>query len=705
LEYSKEQKLLSEARDRLKLCIDEDNENRQAAYDDLRFISIEGAQWPDSIRAERESEGRPCITTNKLPTFIDQVVGDERQNRPSVKVIPVDSKADPIIADILSGWIKNVEQTSNSDTAVDHGFEHAVACGYGAMRVVTEYSTDDSFDQDVFIRKIDNALSVYWGRHSEYDCSDAQYCFVVSDISRDEYKDKYDDNPMPFNSADSQFIENWCTEDTVRVCEYFVKEPVIKTIHLLEDGRVVDKLQPGDVSIKKRKVSTYKIKWYLLSGNKVLDEKDWPGKKYIPIIPIWGKELNVGGRRVLRGLIRNAKDPQRLYNYFKSCNAELVALAPKTPYIATAKQIAGHENQWNEAHRKNYAYLLVNPDEKAPGWPHREAPPQASSAMAEQIAQADQEIRDTTGLQKASLGMQSNERSGTAIRERQREGDTGTFAFIDNLARSIAYMGRVLVDIAPAILDTERIIRLGLEDGTQRFEAINIQTETGKILNDLSLGTYDVVVTVGPSFTTQRSEARQSMQEFMQYVPQSAPLIGDLFAKNMDWPGAAEFSERLATMLPPEIKAKRDAKEAAAKGLPPTPPPQQPPDPMVMAKLEEEKLNLQLKQIEIEQEKVKLEQLQVELQLKAAESKGTMKAMIDEIIAEDKQQATQPQTIQPQPSQGQETPPPSPEEFQQFLQSPQGQAWQAQQQGQPMQSEGFEQTAIQNEMNPPEGEV
>jgi hypothetical protein len=626
-------KILKEARDRLKRAMEEDEENRRLALEDLRFIAIEGAQWPDAIRAEREGDGRPCITTNKMPTFIDQVVGDQRMNRPSIKVIPVDDKGDPYIAQILGGWIKNVQQVSKADVAIDHGFEHAVACGYGALRVVTEYENDDSFEQDAVIKKVDNALAVFWGPHSEYDCSDAKYCFLISDMEREEYKAQYGDGAMPFNQADSQYIEGWCATDTVRLAEYFVKEPTEKTIYQLADGRVVDKLDPMDGKpTKKRKTSGYKIKWYLLSGNKVLDEKEWVGKKYIPVIPIWGKELNVGGKRKIRGLIRNAKDPQRMYNYWSSADTEMVALAPKVPYLATPKQILGHEAQWKEAHRKNYPYLLVNPDDKAPGWPHREAPPQVSTAMVAKIQMADQEIRDTMGLQKASLGMQSNERSGKAIMERKKEGDVGTFAFIDNLARSIEHLGRVLVDVAPGVLDTERIVRLGMEDGLQKFEGVNVQTEEGGILNDLSIGKYDVVVTVGPSFTTQRTEARQSMSEFIQYYPQAAPLIGDLYAKSMDWPGADDMAERLEYMLPPEIKQKKAEERAKANGQQPPAPPQQqgpPPDPTIELKMQElsiqlqqEQVKLQDLQIKLEQEKERLAGIHLDNQIKLATSRA-----------------------------------------------------------------------------------
>ena len=649
MNQEQERKILKEAQDRLRKAIEEDDENRKLAKDDLEFVAVEGKQWPEQIKAEREAEGRPCITINKMPAFIDQVVGDQRMNRPSIRVVPVDSKADVKVAKILGGWIKHVQQISKSDVAIDHGFEHAVACGYGAWRVTTRYTSDSAFEQEAYIEVIENALAVFWGKHVEYDCSDAMYCFIVSDMDRDEFKDKYKVEPISFNATSDQFVDGWATKNTVRVAEYFVKVPVTKTLYLLEDGRTVEKTGEGDIVARTRKVQSFKIMWYLLTGDRVLESKEWLGKKYIPVVPVWGKEFNIAGKRKVRGLIRNAKDAQRLYNYWYSVDTETIALQPKIPYILTPKQVAGHEDQWKEAHRKNYPYLLANADKDAPGWPHRESPPQASSAFVEKIRSTDQEIRDTVGLQKAALGMQSNERSGAAIRERKKEGDVGTFAFIDNLSRSLEHTGRILVDIAPALLDTERAVRLGLEDGDFEFTTVNIIAPDGSILNDLSMGTYDVVVTVGPSFTTQRTEARQSMQEFIQYYPDAAPIIGDLYAKSMDWPEAEQVAERLAFLLPPEIKAKKAADEARKNGEPPpepVQPPAPPPDPMAELKIQEEqlklqelKIKLQQEQVRLQQEQAKLESMQVETELMIKKSKEDIRRMMDEIEKEDSEPA------------------------------------------------------------------
>lgn len=632
------QKLLKEARTRLKWSMDEDDFNRKKALEDLEFITVEGAQWPPLIKAEREANGQPCLEINKLPTFIAQVVGDQRMNRPAIKVIPVDSKADIKIARILSGWVKHVEKISSSDEAVDHAFEHAVACGYGAIRVVTDF-IPGSFDQEAYIQKIDNALAVYWGKHTKYDCSDAEYCFIIADISRDEYIDTYDKEPMPFNYTDSQYVEGWCTKDTVRVAEYFKKAYTNKKIYQLKSGKVVDKLEEGDIVVKEREEKVCKIMRYLLSGNDILEENEWAGKRYIPVIPVWGKELNVGGKRYIRGLIRNAKDSQRMYNYWQSSDTESVALQPRAPYLATAKQLESYENMWKEAHKKNYPYLLYNVDPQAAGTPQRQQPAIASSAMTERIAMADQEMRDTVGLQKASLGMQSNERSGAAIRERKKEGDVGTFAFIDNLARSIQHVGRVLVDTAVSILDTERIVRLGLEDDTYEFETINAADGTN-IINDISTGIYDVTVTIGPSFTTQRTESQQSMREFIQYVPNAGPYIGDIYASTMDWPRADEVQDRLELMLPPEIQAKlneKKAKKAAAGGdagdieAVSQPQPAQP-NPLDILRIQQEELKLQEQQLKVQQEAEKLKGLQIDNELSVMASKENVRKIVKEFV-------------------------------------------------------------------------
>lgn len=622
------------------LALELDQDNREKAQEDLKFLDGE-EQWPADIKAAREAEGRPCLVINKLPGFLDQVVGDQRQNRPAIKVLPVDDTADPEIAKIYEGLIRNIENTSQADVAYDHAFEHAAGCGYGAFRVVTEYADDDVFEQDIKIKKIDNAFSVVFDPEAkEVDKSDGRFVFIIEDILRETYKERYPDKtPIEFDVKADEGLKSWCTEDTVRVVEYFKKEPITKTIYLLADGTVTDKIQEGDEVVRERQVKTHKIVWYKIDGYQILEgPKDWSGK-YFPIVPVWGKELNINGKRKIRGLVRHAKDPQRMYNYHRSSEVEVTALAPKAPYLLTPKQIDGFESQWQQAYKKNFPYLLFNHDPQEPGAPKRQLPGQIPTGDAHQVATANDELKATTGIYDASLGNRSNETSGRAIRERKVEGDVATFAYIDNLARAIRHCGRILVDLIPKIYDTERIVRLRGEDGKEEFVPINktyVDPETGEVgvYNDLTVGKYDVVVSVGPSYTTQREEAADSMLGFIKAVPQAAPMIGDLIAKNMNWPGAEEIAERLK---PPGVDDENG--EGGPQGIPPEQVDQivaeavaqHEQEIMDSFKIKQEELKVKREELQLEVKRLELAQKEAELQGYDERIRQAVMAVLQEI--------------------------------------------------------------------------
>lgn len=575
--------LLATAKKRLKEAMDFVDEGRQDMLDDLRFLN--GEQWPEALKAERERDGRPCIVINKQQTFVDQVAGDIRQNTPSIKVKPVDGKSDPIVAEIMTGLIRNIEVQSNADTAYDTAAESAVECGEGAFRVATKYTDDDVFDQDIVIKRIKNPFTVYWDPASqEWDHSDAKWCLVTQMMSKEDFETEYPD--MAFQSSDGKNDANsgWAVGNQVRIAEYFYQEEKKKKLYLMKDPltgattTTEEKLEGWEV-VKDRDVVTNSLKWCKLSGAEILEgPQDWPGR-YIPICTVYGKELNIEDKTIFRGVIRNSKDPQRLYNYSRSTSAETISLAPKAPWLVTPKQMGEYKAFWDQSHKRNFPYLPYNGDPQAPGPPTRTFPSMASTGLQMEIQISDQEMHDTTGLQQASLGKKSNEQSGRAIVARQREGDVANFAYYDNLGRAIKYCGKVLVDLIPKIYDTERIIRVLGEDGTEDFVPVNqnIALPNGKqAFFDLTAGKYDVVVSIGPSYTTQREEAADSMMAFLGAFPAAAPLIGDLVAKNMDWPGADEIEKRLKSLLPPGM---------AEEEGPPQPPPQPPPpDPEKMAK-------------------------------------------------------------------------------------------------------------------------
>lgn len=584
-------KLLAEARSRMTMAISAYSDSREDEIDDLRFYAGSPDnqwQWPADVLQTRGSvqgqtiNARPCLTINKLPQHVHQVTNDQRQNRPSVKVIPANDAANEAMAEVYNGVIRHIEYISDADVAYDTACENQVAYGEGYIRLLTDYCDESSFDQDIKIGRIRNSFSVYMDPLIQDPTgADARWCFITEDLTKTEYERLYP-NAAPISTLMSlgvgdQSIQQWLNEDTVRIAEYFYYELTKKRLNQYPNGAAVFEGTPEDKAFKalygrplrSRDSEIKQVKWCKINGYEVLEESDWPGR-WIPVVRVVGNEYEVDGRLYVSGLVRNAKDAQRMYNYWVSQEAEMLALAPKAPFIGYGGQFEGYETQWKTANTNNWPYLEVNPDVTDGAGsilplPQRAQPPMASSGLLQAKAGAAEDIKNTTGQYNASLGMTSNERSGKAILARQREADTGTYHYVDNLARAIRHVGRQLVDIIPKIYDTERIARIIGEDGessTVKFnpmqpEAVKeIRDQNGTIIDKIynpSVGKYDVCVITGPGYATKRQEALESMAQLLQGNPQLWAAAGDLFVKNMDWPGAQELAKRLAKTIDPKL--------------------------------------------------------------------------------------------------------------------------------------------------------
>ena len=564
--------LLAEIRERRDDAYQADQDNVTAAQSDLTMLG--GDQWPQDVKLDRESDNRPCVTQNELPQFVRQVVGDMRSQRPAIKVNPDGSGAEKKVAEIYTGIIRDIEAKAASARPYITAGASAARCGIGHWRILHDYESDKSFDQCIKIECIDDPFAVLWDPlATNITRSDANYCFVNFLMDEDTFEKTYPDaQPVDFESN-----EPWCNDwldrssRSIRVCEYWRKKPTKRKLVELQDGFVgfQDEFEKngitGPVAIKRsRDVESFEVECIKTNGFEILEEAvKWP-TRHIPIIPVVGEEFNVGEKRRRHSVIRFAKDSQQLLNYWLSQQTEYVALQPKAPYIATAKQIGPYKDMWTEANVKNRPVLIYDADPQAGGAPQRAQPPVSAQGIAEQIMLQKEALRATTGIYDAGLGKKSNETSGVAIAQRQRESDVGTSEFLDNLAASIAYTGEIIVDLIPFIYDTERQIRVLSEDGTETFEQINqrmMTPEGEQIVNALGRGRYAVTVTTGPSYTTKRQEAAESMLMFVQANPQAAQYVLDLIAQNMDWPGAEQFAERFKKMLPPQLMPESDDPE------------------------------------------------------------------------------------------------------------------------------------------------
>jgi hypothetical protein len=604
-------------RERMQDAIDNDRENRDESLDDFENL-IGVGQWPDEIRREREEDGRPCLTINRLPQFVRQVTGDIRRMNPAIKVLPGDNESSQETAEIIEGLTRQIQTESDASSVYEWAAECAAACGIGWFRIITDWSDDASFTQEIRLEPIKNPLAVYFDPVSEKTTrEDAQYLFITSKMRIAEFEGQYPGFSVVDAEHDAQVegISNWYNQDTVVVAEYYWKEPVEKTIHLLVDGRTVEELPQGMTAVRSRKVQSHKVMWAKVSGKDVLEGPTEIPSRYIPVVCVPGEEWMVGDRVYRSSVIRFAKDPQRLYNYWRSAQTELVALQPKAPFLVTAKQVAGLETYWNEANNSNRPYLPYNPDEKAANPPARSQPPVASQGMMQEVLTAADDMQATTGIYDASLGQRSNETSGVAIRQRQMEADVGTSIYSDNMAKAVELAGRIIVDMIPRVYDTQRTIRiLGLDD-QEKMETINaiFMTQDGPVkVNDLTVGKYAVKISVGPNYSTMRQEAAESMIAFVQAFPQAAPVVGDLIAKNMDWPQADQFAERLKALLPPGIVPAEEM----------TPEQQQQMQGQMQAQQQQMAFQEQMMQAELAMKQTEAEVKRAEVQIKAQEAQG-----------------------------------------------------------------------------------
>jgi len=588
--------ILATARSRLDMAMSALSESREDENDDLKFYAGSPDnhwQWPADVLATRGAvqgqtiNARPCLTINKLPQHVRQVTNDQRQNRPGAKVIPVDDNADVEVADIFNGMIRHIEYISDADVAYDTACENQVAYGEGYIRLLTEYCEDNTFDQDIKIGRIRNSFSVYMDPTIQDPTgADAKYCFITEDITKEEFERMYPD-AAPITTLQSlgvgdQSISNWLNEDTIRIADYYYIDYDRATLNLYPGNQTAFAGTPEDKQMKEfygkplksRESDRPKVRYCKINGYEILEQREWAGK-YIPVIRIVGNEFEVDGRLYVSGLVRNAKDAQRMYNYWVSQEAEMLALAPKAPFIGYGGQFEGYETQWKTANTTNWPYLEVNPDvTDGQGavlpLPQRAQPPMASSGLLQAKSGASEDIKSTTGQYNASLGMGSNERSGRAILARQREGDVGTYHYGDNLARGVKHIARQLIDLIPKIYDTQRIARIIGEDGETKMVKINpdqpqpvnkIVNQEGIVIEKIynpSIGKYDVVATTGPGYATKRQAALEAMAQLLQGNPNLWAVAGDLFVKNMDWPGAQEMSKRFAKTIDPKFLSDGD---------------------------------------------------------------------------------------------------------------------------------------------------
>lgn len=589
---------LKDLREDYDLDLEADRENRIEAMDDKNFAA--GNQWDPIVLEHRK--GLPCLVINSIPQFTAQIVGDWRTNRNAIKVVPSEN-GDTDVASVRGDLIRAIEMRSRASRVYDTGFESAVQCGDGVFRIAVEYVRDDVFDQEIYIRPIDDAQSVVWDRMSiDPTGRDAVRCFVDDYLPKKDFKERWKDaSPSELSTTFQNELRGggWLDSDLVRVTEHWrliERDHLLGlfsdgSIHVIKGEDLDDLIEKHGDPVRTRIAPCSYAQMHLVTGFKILAGPFEYKLSRVPIIRMTGRVVNTGVRRVRHGLVRFMKDSVRLRNFHRSVAAEQLGYAPKAQWLAPESAVEGREDDFRKAHLSRDPLLIYNDDAPLP--PQRIEPPAIQAALLNEAATNTQDMKDVTGIHDASLGIKSNETSGKAIMARQREGDIANLTYHDNGNAALLEAGDVINQLIPQIYDGTRIIRIIGEDEEAKFVRINDPNDPESI--DLAIGNYDVALTTGTSYTTRRVEAAAAMMDAVQVWPQMMEIAGDLVAKAQDWPGADKLAERLAKTIPPNLLSEEDKKKDGYQE------PQQPPIPpemiqKVMEKMQElEKENEQLK--------------------------------------------------------------------------------------------------------------
>lgn len=596
--FKSQEEFIKDMRANYEADVDFDRINRQEAMDDLRFAA--GEQWDPVVLQQRK--GLPCLTINTIPQFTAQLVGDWRESRKAVKVVPSDNM-DQDVASIRGDLIRNIEMESRADRSYDQAFESMATCGDGGFKITVEYAKDDVFDQDIFIRPIEDALSVVWDRFSvDPTGRDAQRVFVDDRIPKAEFTRKWPQAGGGSNLIDNDKVDRlsllgWIDSESYRVTEYWRMIEREKTLALFENGKIFEItednlneiLEANGTPVKTRTAWCRYAQMHYCTGTEILAGPFEYRLNRLPIIRMSGRVVNVAGRRVRYGLVRFIKDPSRLRNFWRSVAAEQLGYAPKAQWIATQSAVEGRQEAFRKAHLTRDPLLIVN-DEAVIGQNlQRIDPPVPQQALFTEVQMNTQDMKDASGIHDASLGIRSNETSGKAIMARQREGDVASKTYYDNADAAVLEGGDVINQLIPQIYDGTRVVRLVGEDEAIKFQRINDPMNPESV--DISIGQYDVALTTGSSYTTRRVEAAQAMMDAIQVWPQLMSVAGDLVAKAQDWPGAEELSERLKKTIPPQFL---DDKEGGGLGV----------TPEQLMEMQQQLQQLQMENAELKQDKV-----------------------------------------------------------------------------------------------------
>lgn len=572
-----DQDLITKSLKRFQITSDAESESRRQGLEDLKF-SIGTGQWDEAVKSNREIEGKPCLTINRAPAFLRHYTGEERQHRPSMMVAPVGSGADVEVAKIHQGVLRHVEVASVAEYVYDESYDMMMRIGWCPWRVKTDYTSETSFDQEPRIEAIENPFSVFMSPVRRPDGTDPLWAHVIRDYSKDDYVAEFGETDLAklnFPSKVGNAQPGWVTKDGARVAEYWWIELERETLCLLPDGTTKLKRQvpahDRDFIEDERDTVIRKVCCVKHDAMRVLKKYDYLGK-YVPLVEVNGVRLNVNGTVYRAGMVRDYRDAQRIYDFMVTRAVEQVDQVSKDPLWIPAENAQWAED-YRQMNRKNFSHLFFKAYDAngrqlpPPSRIGREAPIQAMQAL---IQQADYDMKAVVGIYGSSLGEEAgtSQESGLAILERTSQSDTGAISWHDNLNRAIMWQGKILLDLWPKLIPAARVQRIiNPDDSVKHHVVFNSEhsdpEEAQALLNeamglkkayDVGAGTYDLTLNTGPMYKDARQEAFKAISAIITANPEMLPILGDVWAKNADFPDADVLADRFKKMLPPNLQ-------------------------------------------------------------------------------------------------------------------------------------------------------
>ena len=567
------QKFMEDARERFRMAVNASDRQRNEMRDDLRFYA--GIQWDESIRAVRDQQGRPCLTINRIPGFVSHVTNNMRQQRPAIAIDPIADGADEEIAEVRQGLMRHIEVNSQSDLAGDKAFENMCIMGLGYVRIIDGWADPRSVtDQELYIEWLPNIFNVFEDpAATKADWSDGKYKFIVEDITLIEFRRRFGKDKSPASLSEFTALgadqPYWMLGDKIRIAEYFHIEEDDDILYELNDGTGVydSELENDDPRVLQLKIvdgeyvyrnaKRKRVMWTLLYGLGILRQREWKGK-YIPVIPFIGSQTELEGERIVAGMVRHARESQRMFNYAYSCLVEAIALAPRAPWIAEAGSVEEFLDQFRNANTDPQAVLMyrqrsVDGTPVAP--PRREVSETPIQSLVEALKLADENLKSIFRIFDASLGQKGPQESGIAINSRKIESDLATYDWIDNYTHGLKFLGIVLDDLLQYYYNRPgRIIQILQEDLQRKPITMNQASDGQDAVYDLSKGKFAITVSTEPSFATRRQEAAKSMVDMAKVYPPLMQSCGPMIIRQMDWPGKDAIAAQLEKTLPADLR-------------------------------------------------------------------------------------------------------------------------------------------------------